>query len=366
VKVDIKTGSVISLYDKELGKELSSGNSLGQILYAYGGEGTTLLGNRPELSRIGADVKPCFISKEAKLKTTVTGTSIMLKGPAEQGDLKVTFTLPKHEKSLSMEYIYEKKEVDQLEAVYVDFPFSLDKNSAILSDSQIGWVDWHKDILPGACKEWLPLQTSILMRGDRCDIQIASPDAFLFTVGTPVEGKWTSDLETRGNRVYSYLLNNYWRVNYKGNQEGPICFRYSITSASSIPYEQAYQFGWIKRQGLIAQRMSYQEFRSEDIPEIYQGKAEGSLFDFASKHIVVSTIRGAKDGSGVIVRLQETGGYAGKIKLDFGLCNPVEIMITDHQERIIKRLHNCSEGDIEITLKPWEVSTYKCIFNSLL
>ncbi|MDF2487260.1 MAG: hypothetical protein K0R46_3428, partial [Herbinix sp.] len=360
VEINTKEGTIISLYDKELGLELAGGNTLGQVLYAYGGEGTTLMGNHPGLSKEGAIVKPCFKPNTAEKVTSAVGTCVIIKGNAEQGEIKVTIKLPQNEKNLWLEYVYDKKETDQIEAVYIDFPFAIADTSRILSDSQIGWVDWHSDVLPGACKEWLPLQTSVLMRGENCDIQIASPDIYLFTVGKPVEGSWNSEIETRGHRIYSYVLNNYWRTNYKGNQGGQISFRYAITSAKTISYERAYRFGWEKRQGLIAQRMSYQEFRGE-IPKVYQNDTMGCLLHVNSENVVVSTIRGSKDGKGLILRLQETGGYQGDIRIDFGENRLEEIIETDHLERSKKQLYIYSGNKIEITLKPWEVATYKFI-----
>ncbi|MDF2542851.1 MAG: hypothetical protein K0S47_2569 [Herbinix sp.] len=359
--INTVTGCVQSLYDKELQKELTQGNTLGQILYAKGGEGTTLLGNRPELKKTGAKVQPCFFPSETILTELELGTCVKIKGTAVLGAITVTYTLPKKEKSLWMEYCYDKEETDQLEAVYVDFPFDLPTLSNVLSDSQIGWVDWYKKTLPGACKEWMPLQTSILMQSNECDIQIASPDAFLFTVGSPVQGKWSSEIETRGNRIFSYVMNNYWRVNYLGKQGGQICFRYGITSESSIPYEKAYRFGILKRQGIIAHRMSYQEFRTE-IPKIYQEGMEAQLFFADSDHIVVSTIRGSRNGMGLIIRLQETGGYEGDITLHFPYNRLDTVERTNHQERCNEKLSNTLEDGFTVTLKPWEVHTYQVTF----
>jgi hypothetical protein len=360
VKIDCSTGNIISFYDKELKKELSSGNTLGQLLYAYGGEGTSLLGNRPGLSKEGAKVLPCFRPLKTKKKITKIGTSIYCEGPAELGSLKVTYTLPKKEKYLGLTYDYDKKETDQLEAVYIDFPFAVSEYSAVRSDSQMGWVDWHQNVLPGACREWLPLQTSILIKGDGLDIQIASPDAFLFTIGNPVMGKWSSELETRGNHIYSYVLNNYWRVNYKGRQGGQLCLRYAITSAKAIAYEKAYQFGWSKRQGLIAQRMSYQEFRVDN-PKVYRNHQEGKLLSVKSEHIVISTLRGSRDGQGLIVRIQEIGGLQGEIVIDFGGRLIKRITRMDHQERPLEQLQTRLDNQIIFGLKSWEVATYEII-----
>jgi alpha-mannosidase len=361
VIINTETGCILSLFDKELKKEICGAATLGQLLYAHGGENSTLLGNRPGLNHDGADIRPAFFPQKAILRQTHTGDSIIIEGLAELGTLKLTYTLPRNEKNLRLEYNYDKEETEKLEAVYVDFPFAVSNQSEIYSDHQTGWVNWSKDILPGACREWLPLQTSILLKGDQCDIQIASPDAFLFTVGTPVQGKWTSDIETRGNRIYSYVLNNYWRVNYQGKQGGQIRFSYNITSAGTIPYEQAYRFGWLGRQGLIAHRMSYQEFRT-DIPEALSKEEGGVLLETGSdQHITVSTIRGAKDGIGFLVRLQEIGGRKGEAELKFPGRIITKVVKADHQERPQKELFHGRSSSFTFSLNQWEVSSYRII-----
>lgn len=361
VKIDIKTGCILSFYDKELGIELCKGTTMGQVLYAHGGEGTTLLGNRPELNHNGADVRPAFFPNQAIVHQTKTGNSVILKGEAELGTMELIYTLPKYEKDLQIEYVYHKQETDQLEAIYVDFPFEISDQTEVYSDHQTGWVNWSKDVLPGACKEWLPLQTSILLRAEQCDIQIASPEAFLFTVGTPVQGKWISELETRGNRIYSYVLNNYWRVNYLGKQGGSIRFSYHITTAKKIPYEKAYQFGWARRQGLIAHRMSYQEFRTE-VPKVFTDEAGGTLLEIDSSHISVSTLRGTRDGHGLLFRLQEIGGLQGDIKLTFPGKTVAKLVKTNHLERPLADIPVNGEDSIVVSLNSWEISSYQIVF----
>ncbi len=363
VEIDTQNAGIISLFDKELGKELSGGSTFGQVLYAQGGEGTTLVGNHPELKHAKAEIQPAFSPKMARIKKSRIGSSVIIEGDATLGTMVVVYSMDRMQKSFNMEYSYNKEETQNVEAVYVDLPFAVSDKSHVYSDHQTGWVDWSEDTLPGACKEWLPLQTSILLRDDHCDIQIASPEVFLFTVGSPVEGKWTSDLETRGNHIYSYVLNNYWRTNYKGSQGGHFLFRYSITSASKIPYEKASRYGWVRRQGLIGHRMSFQEFRTE-VPPFLSGDSGGTLLSVDSKHIIVSTIRGTKDGSGLLFRLQETGGYSGSTILTIPGKRITSLIKTDMQERQLQSIDITKEGTVEIHLNPWEVSSYRVMLQT--
>ena len=257
-------GAVLSLWDKELQKELCR-EPLGVLLYAIGGEGTTLRGNHAGLRTDGAQLTRAMVPERRRVEVSLTDARLILEGRAIRGSAEVCVILPHDRKEVQLRYRYRKEATTEMEAVYVSFPLRVEESARVLSDSHIGWVDWQEGVLPGACREWLPLQTSILVREKGCHIQIASPEAFLFTVNSPVMGKWRSDLNVRGGQFYSYVMNNYWHTNYLGEQGGEFRFSYSITSAPEIPLERAYRFGWAHRQGLMALRMSYQEFR-RDVP----------------------------------------------------------------------------------------------------
>lgn len=352
VEVDAEAGAIRSLFDKALDRELCETGALaGRLLYATGGEGSTLLGNHAGLRTDGAHILPAMHVTARRAERTAVDTRVILAGTAPLGRVEVTFSLPHGEKRLDIAYAYEKAATNSPEAVYVDFPFALPEDTPILSDSQVGWVDWQEGVLPGACREWLPLQTSMLARAKDCDIQIASPDAFLFTVGTPVMGKWISDLPVRGGRILSYVLNNYWRCNYLGQQGGTFRFRYAITSAKSIAYADAFRFGWAHRQGLYAQRMSYQEFR-EDVPAVFQPEAGSPLLRTDSDHIFVNTIRGARREGAYLIRLLECDGRAGSITLT--LPRRCAWQTADHLERPLGDVQPATDT-LTLTLDAWQV-----------
>lgn len=358
VEINTNTAYVKSFYDKELNKELAQGNTLGQLLYAHGGEGSTLIGNKNGLNKDGAIIEPCFKPNDYEEINSKCSSKVIIRGEAFFGKVEVCYELLNHKKELQISYIYDKEDVYKLEAVYVDFNFNMNENSKVLSDSQIGWVDWENNCLPGACREWLPLQTSILVKDSTCNIQIASKDAFLFTVNEPVKGKWDSNIKVSGNRIYSYVLNNYWRCNYKPNQGGHICFKYSLTSNKEITFEEAYRFGTISRHGLIAQRMSYQEFR-EDVKEVFKDGTGGIFLTWNSDHISLSTIRGSKDGEGFILRLIEIGGKEGNVIIGFKDKIITKAILTDHQERENELINIINKNELTIDMKAWQVKTIK-------
>lgn len=354
VTVDTEAGEVCSLFDKELNKELCR-QPLGEMLYAIGGEGSMLRGNHAGFRREGAKVVHAFLPTQVDMQETALDVSLMMKGKAFRGHAAFTLTLPKDRKELLFHYDYDKEATSAPEAVYVAFPFHVPPQTPVLSDSHIGWVDWMRDTLPGCCREWLPLQTSILLKDQECDIQLASPDAFLFTVGAPVQGQWSSDLDVRGGDVYSYVLNNYWHTNYLGEQGGRLSFTYAVTSRRQIRPEEAFRFGWTHRRSFVAQRMSYQEFRQK-VPDALRDPREGTLFHAESDHISVNTIRrSSRIPEAYIVRFLEIGGREGNVTLSMPGKRITAMQYIDHQEHPLEE----KREPAPVHMTPWSLRSVR-------
>lgn len=350
VVVDTESGMVHSVWDKKLNREICK-RPIGELLYAMGGEGSMLRGNHAGLRRDGATVVHGFMPKSAVLESSQVDTRVVMEGQAFRGSAKVTITLPADRKELLFRYEYSKEATPSPEAVYVAFPFNVPDNTPVLSDSHIGWVDWQEDVIPGVCREWLPLQTSIMVKDEGMHIQLASPDAFLFTVNSPVMGKWSSDLNVRGGDIYSFVLNNYWHTNYLGEQGGTFVFRYALTTAEDIRPEEAFRYGWIKRRATVTQRMSYQEFR-HDVPEHLLDASGSTLLQAESDYIVVNTIRASKkERNAYLFRLLETGGRVGEINISMPGKKVVAMQDVDHLERPMSEKH--APGAISMT--PWQL-----------
>ncbi|NUK30272.1 hypothetical protein HT574_09270 [Parageobacillus sp. VR-IP] len=360
--VDVTKGYVVSIFDIQLQKELVDTKDewgFGQFLYAKGGEGTRLVGNQKNLADSNLEVLHHFILLDYNVETFAFGTSLMIKAKVPYGELKVEWQLLDDQKRIDVKFIYEKEERLEKEAVYIAFP--LDASLArVLSDSQLGWVDWDKDQLPGGCKEWLPLQTGILIDGRDYDVFIASPDIPLFCVGDIVRGSWPKFQKLSGGRIFSYVLNNYWNTNYKASQGGIIHFRYSITSDHFIAKDQAFRFGWEARLPLYGHRISLQEFRNPSPP--YNNLIEGTLAKISSETVTVSTIKKAKWNDGWIIRLQEISGLKQKAKISFPEKKIKEAWEIDLLEKETRKIEVEKDGSLRVTIGPWGLATVRITF----
>jgi alpha-mannosidase len=361
--VDLKKGCLSSLFDKSLKRELvdeSDQWGFGQLLYARGGEGTRLVGNSNDLAEGNPEVLDQFSLIDYKIDKFEHGTALQIKGQVPFGELRVEWVLQNQTKQVDVRFTYNKEEKLEKEAVYIAFPMDL-QQAKVLSDSQLGWVNWDKDQLPGGCKEWLPLQTGFLVQGSDADVFIASPDIPLFCIGDIVQGRWPKELDLTGGRVFSYVLNNYWQTNYKASQGGEISFRYSITSGGNIDKDQAFRFGWQTRRPLYGHRISFQDFREVQHP--YKATDHGQLAQVDSNQVVLTTMKKGKwRDSSWIVRFQEIAGMTQTTKLSIPGKRIVEATETDLLEKEIQSLPVNNDGTLDIEITAWSLKTIQLIF----
>lgn len=359
ITIDLNRGCVSSWIDKALDQEFADASSpwgFGQLLYAEGGEGTRLMSNQADLPDGNPQVLTDFTLIEMTSDVFSYGQSVKLRGAVPYGELELEWTLLDRAKQVEVSYSYTKEERLNKEAVYIAFPCRL-PDAQVLSDSQLGWMDWDKDQLPGGCKEWLPLQTGIIVQKEHAAVHIASPDIPLFCVGNIVQGKWPKEMKLSGGTVFSYVLNNYWHTNYKGSQGGTIRFRYVLSSGMTQPLDQAYRRGWQTRQSMYAQRMSFQDFR--EAAEPYSRESGGALAELNTDQVVITTWKKARRANGFIVRLQEIAGCVQSPNLCIPGKRIAAAWLTDLLENEQSELPVESDGSIHIPIQPWGLSTVR-------
>ncbi|MFH0963788.1 MAG: hypothetical protein V2A58_07220, partial [Planctomycetota bacterium] len=99
-------------------------------------------------------------------------------------------------------------------------------------------------------------------------------------------------------RVFSWIMNNYWNVNFPASQPGPMGVRYSLTDTTDgFKAADAVRFGLEVASPLVA------------LPEAavdFPGTASDVSVSVAPDHVLLTAIRPAPiGGPGVWLRLQE-------------------------------------------------------------
>ncbi len=136
-------------------------------------------------------------------------------------------------------------------------------------------------------------------------------------------------------------------------QEGTYEFRFALRShEGSIKVDESVRFGW--------------EHSNPLIPFIVEEKEGGSLPESMSflrveaRNVIVSAIKGAEDGRGIILRCYETTGKSTTAKIE--MFKPVsEALITNIIEEDIGELP-IRNGTVELPISGYSIETVRLLF----
>jgi hypothetical protein len=343
VTLDPTRGAIKSIFDKELGRELvdaSSPYALNEYLYVTGGgseegrgeggEATQLTHYAQSLPLAELTVHRAEQGQIVSVEKTPWGHVVRLEAQAPKTPrIETEILLPDDKKQIEIRNHVQKELVYAKEAAYFAFPWAA-SNPTFRFDIANGWVNPEKDLLEGAASEWFAPQHWVSAEDGTAAITLAVVDAPLVSLGDINRGRWPRNFTKTSPTVFSYALNNYWFTNTPAGQSGDFVFRFAITSGASFDPVQATRLGREARSPLEVAAI---------LPNDKTANAQGSLPpDQASlaaagpENLVISAVKTAEDGQGLIVRVLETAGRASEGNLTLPLttitsaaeCNAVE------------------------------------------
>jgi hypothetical protein len=329
VQFDPQTGGIVSIRDKELGQELVDPKApfqLNQYVYVAGGNnGTRIVMNpnapAPDLKLTG--------SEKASLKwhaRTGLGQSMSVTRSAPNTPRILSrVTVRDDIKRIDIFNFFTKKQTYAKEAVYFAFPFAA-QQPTFRYEAPAAIVNANRDMLPGACLDWFTVQHFVEVEGRDATIAWATPDAPLVCFQDINRGKWQKELPLTTGHLYSYVMNNYWHTNYLAGQGGEYAFRFAITSRAKSDNVASARFGWGVSNELIAVTVKAN-------PQGPLPQQPTSLVSVDEPGVIVTGVKQAEEGQGLVVRLWELTGKAttAHVRLDKHIpaakataCNLVE------------------------------------------
>jgi alpha-mannosidase len=361
VELDAVSGAVRSIFDKELNKELVDTHHtfrFNQFLYVSGAD---QLPNRlvqygtaspvPELTpHPSTNGRVVSISKTSFGAVAILESSA-LNAPKIQSEVRV------FDKQKKIEFIdrIEKTQVYSKEAAYFSFPFSME-NPQVRYETQNGFVDVRRDLLPGAGLEWFNVQHWITAEESGVTATLVPVDAPMVTFGDIARGTWPKEFGQRPGTVFSYIMSNYTPEGYPAGQGGPFTFRYVLSSSNTFSPVQSGHLGW----GAMTP-LELDEIRPNDkalfLRRELSGK-EGSFVSIDQPGVNLLTWKLAEDGKGYILRLLETAGQSATVDIEIPSmdiasawkCNAVE----ENHERLEFTPHKTT-----IVIKPFQIMTVR-------
>ncbi len=244
---------------------------------------------------------------------------------------------------LEVTNVLDKEKVREKESVHFAFPFAV-PGAAPRVD--LGWalMRAETDQVPGANKDYFCPQNAVDVSNADWGVTWVTLDAPLCEIGlmndeTLREANyrvWRTKVEPP-SLLYSYAMNNYWHTNYKADQEGPVTFRYVVRP--HLGFEAAA----VRRAGMEAARplIVVAAFGGEgQKAAAKKGAAPGRdptgpvglPLTVEPKGFIVTSLRPAADGKGVILRIYNASGRPETLRLGGALVKKGEVYLSDPSE----------------------------------
>lgn len=301
--VDADQAALTTLYDKELGLELTDPESE----YSFAEFIHEELGNRVELdqyylesySRSGLHNTACFEAVAGPVFDSIRCTGDTPTANGEQGfELIIK---PYHtEKRIDFTFTINKKLISDPESIYIAFPFTL-PHGEIHFDVAGGMIRAGVDQLPGSSNDWNMVQNAAIVRNSDSQIVLGIHEAPLMQFGAINTGRFESGAVPKSTHIFGWPMNNYWVTNFNADQRGEFEWTYSLTSQKST----------LNSHALLQPSSDRQPFITRLRPASNTGNqmvSEGAMMAAAPENVKMVTARPHPERASVLFHFRELDG----------------------------------------------------------
>lgn len=237
-----------------------------------------------------------------------------------------------------------------LRELFVCFPFQLE-NPSFYFQGNGARIQAFDDIVPGANTNHYATESYCLVKGDGCQIALASQQSHIVEFGgmhpTAVshahhwmnpEGylkPFIKKEELQNSYIYHMIAYNNCRTNFAAVQQGTVFYSYSITSGADIDADQ------------FANQVCYP-------PVLLRGASDAVSVKISPESVSPVCLKYSEEGREWILRIRETIG----VQTDITICvegrKLKKTILCTHNERELRMVDNG-----RITLMPYEIKTLK-------
>lgn len=350
ITMDIERGVISEWFDKELNMNLLSADSkwkLGELIYERDDVRGALDALRPgQFERVAPAAITYQGMDEGDIWDTYTFTGTTAAG-MDTDNFRFEIRVYKTTKQINFNYKLKKKLVTDPEALYVAFPFELEKGK-IFFDVAGGVIEAGVDQIPGSSNDWNNVQNFASVRSPKGQIVMGSPEVPMMQFGNINLGRFKPDSKPETNHIYSWPMNNYWVTNFNADQHGEFEWNYYMTSSKDNSIEKATKFAWDNR--IPVQSRIFSAGVSNNVQQ-----PQGSVIAVSQSNVLIVNMSPLIGENAIIVQLREIGDSD----------SPVSI---SSKYRPAMKVYNCNAiGEImdnqAIEIKRKETKFVKLIFN---
>lgn len=361
LQLDAKTGTIQSVFDKELKRELIDPNSsyhFNQYVYVTGADKQPNRLTRyseglpvPQIEPHPADQSRLISVSRTGFGTVARISSTALNTPSIESEI----VLPNEKKIILFSNRVHKTKVYSKEGVYFAFPFAL-QHPQFTYETQNGYINPAKDLLPGGGKEWFSVQHWVALNDGVATAAIVPIDAPLVALGDIVRGTFAAEFGNRKATVFSYAMNNYWTTNYVAGQGGEFIFRYALTSGKEVSPATLSRLGWEAMSDLGVDEIFPQD-RVDNQPRSLPA-SQASFLEIDAPNVVLNAWKDAEDGKGTILRFTELNGESRSVKLSTPIVDLQSAWECNAMEECNIQLP-VSTHELTFNIKPFQILTLR-------
>lgn len=298
-------GTLERLYDKELEKELLEKNTpwqFGEFIHEV------LESRFLDSRKMGNHTRQApqnmkFAGyKKGTIWDTYSFTGHTEAGIGEGNNMGVEIRLFNHTKRLDLTYRVTKKQNTHPEAIYVSFPFSLPEGK-IYFDVPGGVIEAGIDQIRGTSNDWNTVQTFAAVRNKDAQIVLGTPEVPMMQMGNINTGRFQKMAVPESNKIYSYVMNNYWTTNFNADQHGEFVWNYFITSMPGNSLEQATKFAWENRVPYLTRTLPAGN-KTENTPH------SASFLSIQPHNVLLVNMKPLSENNTILLHVREVEGKA--------------------------------------------------------
>ena len=356
VTLDPQAGTVESIYDKQLSREIvdkGASHKLNQFVARW--------------VQSGKEESP----KQAKIRKGQSGPvcgSLVVTSEGV-GCPQITQEIILYDKVKRIDFANRVlKDSTPLLEIYFAFPFKMN-NPDFRFEGSNSVIKPFRDQFPGSNTNYYTVQHWADVSDGNIGITLSPIESHLLEFGglwpcyvsqahhgvTPPDfgREFLKPSELTKGHMYSFVLNSNFSTNFHPIQQGDMLFRYSITTHEGGWKEgRCRNFGWSTGNPLIPMAVNV------------NGRKEGTLDKRMSfcrvdkPNVLLLTLKRAEDGDGIIIRLIETQGKATTASVTLPHIAVAEAMVTNLVEENKGRA-TFTEHEIQVNLKAFGITTIR-------
>jgi alpha-mannosidase len=354
VTLDPQTGTVASIYDKELSREIvdeAAPHKLNQLV--------------PRWVQSGKQESPKKGNIRKGQAGPVYGSLIVRSEGAGCPQLTQEVILYDNIKRIDFANRVLKDSTPLLE-IYFAFPFKME-NPDFRFEGSNSVIKPLRDQFPGSNSNYYAVQHWADVSDGKVGVTLSGIESHLLEFGglwpcyvsqahhgvTPPDfgREFVKPGEVTKGHMYAFVIDSNFRTNFQPVQQGDILFRYCVTThAGDCKEGRPRDFGWAAGNPLIG--------------VVVNGKREGTLEKRASfcqvdkSNVFLLTLKRAEDGAGIIVRLIETEGK----EVTATLTVPHLTIERAHRTNLVEENEaeiTCTGHEIKVPLKAFGITTIR-------